>query len=345
MLRQRVALSAVVFALSHPATVAWHDDHNPSPIPTPAPTHRPTHTWPPTQTYSPSSTPTPVPTLNDPGEIEKIWFTAVDVDRVDVRSDDILLSVDICTCYYVSCCAASVQPTRQGPFLPEGLPSFTCVAPTWQVAWEMPRGFDDEGLRIKKYEIELRLLRTHVATYVSYDLDNLKHSFTGLECAKEYRVRVRAWNMFGFDAESLDPTQRARTPNFAKWPRIEDAAAGPWGYSQFRKTRGCPLPAAPSEFVVAGVNKAGLKLTWTSPPPTEQWGNNVGYFAIRYRPKYKTEAPWATAKAGPEDVKKYLFAEKHGLECGLTYEVEIRTVGSKHNKGPWVEGVGSTLAC
>jgi hypothetical protein len=63
---------------------AWHDDHNPSPAPTPVPTHRPTHTWPPTQTFEPTPVPTPVPTLNDPGQIDKIWFTFVDVDRLDV---------------------------------------------------------------------------------------------------------------------------------------------------------------------------------------------------------------------------------------------------------------------
>jgi len=42
----------------------------------------------------------------------------------------------------------------------------------------MPKGYDDEGLRIKKYEVELRLLRTHVATYTSTDVDTLSHSFT-----------------------------------------------------------------------------------------------------------------------------------------------------------------------
>lgn len=213
------------------------------------------------------------------------------------------------------------------------------------VAWEMPRGYDDEGLRIKKYEIELRLLRTHIATYTTTDVDTLSHSFTGLECAKEYRVRVRAWNQYGFDEESLDSSNRERTANAAKWPRIEDAAAGPWGYSQFRKTRGCPLPAAPSAFAVMGVNKAGLKLAWTLPAISEKWGNNVGYFSIRFRPKYQANGEWVTAKAAATDEKKYLYAERHGLECGLTYEVEIRTVGSKHNKGPWVKAMGSTLAC
>lgn len=250
----------------------------------------------PTETYYPTATPTPAPTINDPGKIEKIWFTLVDTNRVDV-------------------------------------------------AWEMPTGYDDEGLRIKKYEIELRLLRTHVATYVTTDLDNLAHSFTGLECNKEYRVRVRAWNMYGFDEDSLDPTTRARTANSAKWPRIEDPAAGPWGYSPFRKTRGCPLPSAPSDVTVTGVNKAGLMIKWTSPPETEEWGNNVGYFAIRFRPKYSVGAEWSTAKAAPTDSKKYLWTERHGTECGLTYDVELRTVGSKHNKGPWIAAVGSTLAC
>jgi hypothetical protein len=152
--------------------------------------------------------------------------------------------------------------------------------------------------------------------------------------------------MYGFDADSLDASTRERTPNAAAWPRIEDAAAGPWAYSIFRKTRGCPLPAAPSDFAVTGVNKAGLKLTWTLPPPSETWGNNVGYFALRYRPKYQSdEAPWETARAAASDEVKYLYAERHNLECGLTYEVEIRTVGSKKNKGPWVPGIGSTLAC
>jgi len=137
-----------------------HGNCAPSPVPTPVPTHWPTHTWMPTRTYSPTPVPTPSPTINDPGQIQKVWFTFVDVDRVDV-------------------------------------------------AWEMPTGYDDEGLRIKKYEIELRLLRTHIATYVSTDLDTLAHSFTGLECAKEYRVRVRAWNQFGFDAESLVRVSRS----------------------------------------------------------------------------------------------------------------------------------------
>jgi hypothetical protein len=51
-------------------------------------------------------------------------------------------------------------------------------SPSVKVAWEMPKGYDDEGLRIKKYEVELRLLRTHVATYTSTDVDTLSHSFT-----------------------------------------------------------------------------------------------------------------------------------------------------------------------
>ena len=102
LLRQRVALSAVVFALSHPATVAWHDDHNPSPIPT------------------------PVPTLIDPGKIEKIWFTAADVDRVDVRSNGILLYVNICACCSASYCAAT-------PFSPR-VKSSQVITP--QISWK-----------------------------------------------------------------------------------------------------------------------------------------------------------------------------------------------------------------
>jgi hypothetical protein len=137
-----------------------------------------------------------------------------------------------------------------------------------------------------------------------------------------------------------------RTPNAAKWPRIDDPAAGAWAYSQFRKTRGCPLPAAPSAFTVTGVNKAGLMLAWQAPPPTEEWGQNVGYYALRFRPLFKAgENPWVTAKAAAADAKKYLWAERHATECGVTYEVEIRTVGAKHNKGPWVSAIGSTLAC
>jgi hypothetical protein len=92
----------------------------------------------------------------------------------------------------------------------------------------MPTGYDDEGIRIKKYEVELRLKRTFVSRHWSTDLDNLKHSFTGLQCNSEYRVRVRAWNMF----------------------TNMDSAAGPWGYSQFRKTKGCPLPSAPGSLSV-----------------------------------------------------------------------------------------------
>jgi hypothetical protein len=153
--------------------------------------------------------------------------------------------------------------------------------------------------------------------------------------------------MYGFDADSLDAASRKRTANAAKWPRVEDAAAGPWGYSSFRKTRGCPLPAAPTGFLVAGVNKAGLKLSWTLPAVSPTWGSNVGYFAVRFRPKYQSssDAAWGTAKAAASDETKFLYAERHGLECGLTYEVELRTVGSKHNKGPWVAGIGSTIAC
>jgi len=86
-------------------------------------------------------------------------------------------------------------------------------------------------------------------------------------------------------------------------------------------------------------------LKWTAPPETAEWGKNVGYYAVRFRPLFKANAAWETAKASAADTKKFLWAERHGTECGLTYEVEIRTVGSKHNKGPWVNGVGSTLAC
>jgi hypothetical protein len=100
--------------------------------------------------------------------------------------------------------------------------------PKLKVGWDMPTGYDDEGLRITKYEVELRLLRTYVETIWVTDLDVLSASFTGLECNSEYRVRVRAWNMY----------------------TNTDSAAGPWGYSPFRKTRGCPLPSAPSEVTV-----------------------------------------------------------------------------------------------
>jgi hypothetical protein len=134
----------------------------------------------------------------------------------------------------------------------------------------MPTGYDDEGLRIKKYEVEVRQLRTHVARYWSTDLDELKHSFTvshhpqkkkitimfskfihlkGLECNKEYRVRVRAWNEYGADAASE-----------VKVHGQPDSAAGPWGYSQFRKTRGCPLPAAPSDLSVIFKNPFRARL-------------------------------------------------------------------------------------
>mmetsp|Transcript_22927 Transcript_22927/g.29898 ORF Transcript_22927/g.29898 Transcript_22927/m.29898 type:complete len:193 (-) Transcript_22927:167-745(-) len=192
----------------------------------------------------------------------------------------------------------------------------------------MPTGYDDEGLRIVKYEVELRLLRTFVTRTWVTDLDNLSASFTGLACNSEYRVRVRAWNMF----------------------TNANSAAGAWAYSPFRKTRGCPLPAAPSDVTVTGVNKAGLEITWTAPPETENWGNNVGYYAIRFRPAYQVSGgqplEWATAKAGTDEVKKTLWVERHpSLECGLTYTVEIRTVGSKHNKGPWQSLTGSTPPC
>jgi hypothetical protein len=98
---------------------------------------------------------------------------------------------------------------------------------------------------------------------------------------------------------------------------------------------------------VIGVNKAGLEITWTTPAERPaKWGSNVGYYAIRYRPAYNSrKAAWTTARAGPEDVKKSLFAEKHSTECGTTYQIQIRTVGEKRNKGPWADALGSTQAC
>ncbi len=120
---------------------------------------------------------------NDPGVIGRVWFTFVDVDRLDVQ-------------------------------------------------WETPKGNDDEGLRIQKYEVELKMLKggamISVETYMLQDLEKLKQSFTGLKCNTEYRVRVRAWNKYA----------------------VASAAAGPWVYSQYRKTRGCPLASTPSSLTV-----------------------------------------------------------------------------------------------
>jgi hypothetical protein len=185
-----VALAAAAALAVQPA-LAYHDDHNPSPIPTPVPTHRPTHTWPPTQTFAPTGTPTPVPTLNDPGQIDKIWFTFVDVDRLDVstcrrrppflrRGGGALIVPDA---RVFAVCVTSKRRAETGGVACVALSgSFLCVY-THQVAWEMPKDYDDEGLRIKKYEVELRLLRTHVATYTSTDVDTLSHSFTVRDAA------------------------------------------------------------------------------------------------------------------------------------------------------------------
>ena len=93
-------IQRIIFSTLHPLTMrrsafcallmlrhaaGFHEHHSPSRIPTPTPTHDPTPTWEPTIKPNPSAAPTPAPTINDPGVIEKIWFTFVDVDRLDVR--------------------------------------------------------------------------------------------------------------------------------------------------------------------------------------------------------------------------------------------------------------------
>lgn len=152
-LTMRRSAFCALLMLRHAA--GFHEHHSPSRIPTPTPTHDPTPTWEPTTNPNPSAAPTPAPTINDPGVIEKIWFTFVDVDRLDVR----------------------VSLPSFHRWLEQESLTHVCLSDA-QVQWEMPTGYDDEGLRIKKYEVEVRQLRTHVARYWSTDLDDLTHSFT-----------------------------------------------------------------------------------------------------------------------------------------------------------------------
>jgi hypothetical protein len=207
-----------------------------------------------------------------------------------------------------------------------------------EVAWTT-----DGDITSKMDRYELRLTndngnRWATEYFTTRETDAKTFIFTGLTCNTKYRTKIRAV----MAAEDLTG------PNGGVFNNLHSEVYGPWFVTPWQRLLPCYVASSPGGFNGLTLkngnyaNRNSLQLSWLT--PTDD--TNLDYYEIRYRQSGST-GEYEYTKARPKALSKVLYGDQHGTECGVEYEVGVRTSGGQGDwaKGSWVNAVGRTAWC